>query len=396
LTVLLASSASLETAPAVLEIGMVLLLAVGAGWVARRLGLPAVLGYLGAGLIVSPFTPGYVADRNQLQLLADVGVVLLLFEVGIEVNPLRLGREHRAVLWAAPAQVIITSLTSGGVAYLLGVSLVGSALIGLSIALSSSVVIVNITRSRRRTTNPATEAALLSWSVLQDMTGVAFALVLLAGLGMADRPPAAAAAFIVAFVVLSVAAAWVLPRLLGRLHSEHDLFLLLSVGSGLALAGLGARFFGVPLALAAFVAGLAVGESPAAAEARRRILPFRDLFAVLFFVSLGSLIDPSALPAALPWLAFLLGAVVLGKVIPVLLLSRLTRIPGVRPWQLAIGLGQIGEFSFVLASLVLGRALIPAPLYNAVLAAVVVTIAVSTILVRLGHRPVTAPVARSG
>src|SRR6202165_5733264 len=203
---------------------MVLLLAVGAGWVSRRLGLPAVLGYLGAGLVVSPFTPGYVADRQQLQLLADVGVVLLLFEVGIEVNPLRLGREHRVVLWSAPAQVLITSLASGGLVFLLGVSLAGSALIGLSIALSSSVVVVNITRSRRRTTNPATEAALLSWSVLQDMTGVAFALVLLAGMGLAARPPREAAGLIAAFVVLAVGSAWMLPRLLGRLHGEHDLF----------------------------------------------------------------------------------------------------------------------------------------------------------------------------
>jgi CPA2 family monovalent cation:H+ antiporter-2 len=396
LTVPLDVFVPLETAPAVFEIGMVLLLAVGAGWVARRLGLPAVLGYLAAGLIVSPFTPGYVADRNQLQVLADVGVVLLLFEVGIEVNPLRLGREHRAVLWAAPAQVIITTLAAGGAAYLLGVSLGGSSLIGLSVALSSSVVVVNITRSRRRTTNPATEAALLSWSVMQDMTGVGFALVLLAALGLADRPPATAALFILAFVVLVVAAAWVLPRLLGRLHSEHDLFLLLSVGSGLALAGLGARFFGVPLALAAFVAGLAVGESPAAAEARRRILPFRDLFAVLFFVSLGSLIDPSAMPGALPWLAFLLVAIVIAKLIPTLLLTRLARIPDVRPWQVAIGLGQIGEFSFVLASIVLGRALIPASLYSAVLAAVVVTIVISTTLVRLGHRPPQAQAATAG
>ena len=393
---LLTASTPLETAPAVLEIGMVLLLAVGAGWVARRLGLPAVLGYLGVGLIVSPFTPGYVADRAQLQVLADVGVVLLLFEVGIEVNPLRLGRENKAILWAAPAQVIVTSLASGGIAYLLGLSFAGSALIGLSIALSSSVVVVNITRSRRRTTNPATEAALLSWSVMQDMTGVAFALVLLAATGLADRPPAAAAAFIVAFVVLVAVAAWALPRLLHRLHGEHDLFLLLSVGSGLALAGLGARFFGVPLALAAFVAGLAVGESPAAAEARRRILPFRDLFAVLFFVSLGSLIDPSAMPGALPWLAFLLGAVLIAKVVPVLLLSRLARIPDVRSWQLAIGLGQIGEFSFVLASIVLGRALIPPALYSAVLAAVVVTIVISTTLVRLGHRPAVAHAATPG
>jgi K+:H+ antiporter len=396
LIVLLAGFAPLETAPAVFEIGMVLLLAVGAGWLARRLGLPAVLGYLGAGLIVSPFTPGYAADRSQLQLLADVGVVLLLFEVGIEVNPLRLGREHKAVVWAATAQVIITTLASGGVAYLLGVSFAGSALIGLSIALSSSVVVVNITRSRRRTTNPATEAALLSWSVMQDMTGVGFALVLLAGFGLADRPPVEAAALIVAFVLLMGAAAWVLPRLLHRLHSEHDLFLLLSVGSGLALAGLGARYFGVPLALAAFVAGLAVGESPAAAEARRRILPFRDLFAVLFFVSLGSLIDPSAIPGALPWLAFLLGAVAISKVVPLFLLSRLARIPDVRPWQMAIGLGQIGEFSFVLASIVLGRALIPSTLFNAVLVAVVVTIAVATTLVKLGNRPVPAQAATPG
>jgi CPA2 family monovalent cation:H+ antiporter-2 len=394
--VLLAAPAPLESAPAVLEIGLILLLAVGAGWVARRFGFPAVLGYLAAGLVVSPFTPGYVADRNQLQVLADVGVVLLLFEVGIEVNPLRLGREHRAVLWAAPAQLIITSVAVGGVALALGVTLAGSALIGLSIALSSSVVIVNITRSRRRTTNPATEAALLSWSVMQDMTGVAFALVLLASFGLADRPPVEAAGLIVLFLALVAAAAWVLPRLLHLLHTEHDLFLLLSVGSGLALAGLGARFFGVPLALAAFVAGLAVGESPAAAEARRRILPFRDLFAVLFFVSLGSLIDPAAIPGALPWLAFLLVAVAVAKVLPVLLLSRLAKIPGVRPWQLAIGLGQIGEFSFVLASIVLGRALIPPALYSAVLAAVVVTIAISTTLVKVGHRQATAQAAISG
>jgi CPA2 family monovalent cation:H+ antiporter-2 len=164
----------------------------------------------------------------------------------------------------------------------------------------------------------------------------------------------------------------------------------------LALAGLGARYFGVPLALAAFVAGLAVGESPAAAEARRRILPFRDLFAVLFFVSLGSLIDPSAIPGALPWLAFLLAAVATSKMIPLFLLSRLARIPDVRPWQMAIGLGQIGEFSFVLASIVLGRELIPSTHFNAVLVAVVVTIAIATTLVKLGTRPLPAQAVTPG
>src|SRR5712691_11007577 len=103
-----------ETGPAILEIGILLLSAVAAGWLARRLGLPAVLGYLVVGLIVSPFTPGYVADRHQLEVLADIGVVLLLFEVGIEIDPVRLVRNRSGVLWAAPVQVLVTSLAVGG------------------------------------------------------------------------------------------------------------------------------------------------------------------------------------------------------------------------------------------------------------------------------------------
>jgi CPA2 family monovalent cation:H+ antiporter-2 len=287
------------------------------------------------------------------------------------------------VLWAAPAQVFLTTLLAGGLGLVAGIGIAGAVLIGLSVAMSSSVVVVNITRSRRRTTNGATEEALLSWSVLQDMTGVAVALLVLAAFRLTARPPLLAAALIAGFVLLASAAAWALPRALARVQAEHDLFLLLSVGSGLALAGLGAQFFGVPLALAAFVAGLAVGESPAAAEARRRILPFRDLFAVLFFVSLGSLIDPAALPAALPWIGFLLAAVLVAKALPVYLLGRLARLPDVRPGQLAIGLGQVGEFSFVLATIVLGRALMPPELYTALLATVVLTIVASTILVRV-------------
>jgi CPA2 family monovalent cation:H+ antiporter-2 len=379
------ASPALETAPAVLEIGLVLLLAVAAGWMARRLGLPAVLGYLAVGFAVSPFTPGYVADRQQLQLLADVGVVLLLFEVGIEINPLRLGGQHRGILWAAPAQVLFTTVVAGFAGFAGGLGTAGASLVGLSIGMSSSVVVVNITRSRRRTTNRATEDALLSWSVMQDMTGVLLALLMLAGFGMASRPPLEAGAFILLYLLLTVTSAWLLPRLLAALQGEHDLFLLLSVGSGLALAGVGAKFFGVPLALAAFVAGLAIGESPVAAEARRRILPFRDLFAVLFFVSLGTLLDPAAVPGALPWLGVVLGALLVGKLLPVLLLGRLARLREVTGWQLAIGLGQVGEFSFVLASIVLARGLIPERLFTAILGAVVLTIAVSTTAARFGR-----------
>src|SRR5947207_7061097 len=316
-----------HTAGPILEIGLVLLGAVGAGWLARRIGLPAIVGYLALGIVVSPFTPGYVADHDQLQLLADVGVILLLFEVGIEVDILRIRSEQRGLLAAAPIQTLITTMIAGGVLFAAGLQPIAAALIGLSIALSSSVVIVNITKSRRRTTDRATEEALLGWSALQDTTGVLIAAVLLALLGSAGRPLDRAAIGLVAFVVLAVAVARILPMVLRALRSEHDLFLMVSVASGLALAGLGSAAFGVPLALAAFVGGLAVTESPEAAESRRRLLPFRDLFAVLFFVAIGTLIEPAALGRGLGWLILFLGLIVGGKVAVAYALARLVNLP---------------------------------------------------------------------
>ncbi len=163
----------------------------------------------------------------------------------------------------------------------------GAALVGLSVAMSSSVVVVNITRSRRRTTDKPTEEGLLGWSVLQDVTGVALGTVIIAASGTDGRSLPVALALLVAFGLLAVVAAQVLPFILKRLRSEHDLFLIISVASGLALAGAGAVFFGVPTALAAFVAGLAISNRAETAEARRRLLPFRDVFAVLFFVAVG-------------------------------------------------------------------------------------------------------------
>jgi CPA2 family monovalent cation:H+ antiporter-2 len=377
-----------STAPAIFEVGLVLLVAAVAGWLARRAGLPAVLGYLAVGLIVSPFTPGYVADRHQLQLFADVGVVLLLFEVGIELDLAELQRERGRLFWAAPLQTILTALLSTAVGLLLKLSLAGAVLLGLCIALSSSVVVVNITRSRRRTTDAPTDHVLLGWSVLQDVTGVTLTIVVLIGLGLQATSGLAAVELALVYVILVVIATGLLPRLLRQLHQEHDLFLIVSVASALVLAGLGARFFGIPLALAAFVSGLAIGESREASEARQRLLPFRDVFAVLFFVAIGALIDPGALLSGLAWLLVLLGLLVLAKVTPIYLLARFGHLPG-RPRQVAIGLGQIGEFSFVLATIGVTRNVIPINLYAAILTAVVLTIAASTVLVRIGYaRPV--------
>jgi len=371
-----------HTAGPILEIGVLLLAAALAGWLARRVGLPAVVGYLGLGIVVSPFTPGYVANRDQLQLLADLGVVLLLFEVGIEVDILRIRAEQRGLILAAPAQVIVTTAIAALFLAFAGLAPIPAALIGLSIAMSSSVVIVNITKSRRRTTDKTTEDALLGWSAIQDTTGVALAAVLLALLGSSRWPIEQAAVGLVAFLVLAIVVARLLPIVLRAVHSEHDLFLIVSVSSGLALAGLGSFAFGVPLALAAFVGGLAVTESHEAAEARRRLLPFRDVFAVLFFVAIGSLIEPGALARGIGWLAIFLALIVVAKVVVAWALARAARLPA-RPTQLAVGLGQIGEFSFVLGSAAVAAGAIGEETYVALIAAVALSIAVSTVVVRL-------------
>jgi CPA2 family monovalent cation:H+ antiporter-2 len=367
----------------ILEIGLILLAAVAAGWLARRLHLPAIVGYLAVGLGFSPFTPGYVADRGQLELLADVGVVLLLFEIGIEVDLTRLRRDHGSLLWAAPAQAVISTVIAGVAFMAAGLDPIAAALVGLCVALSSSVVIVNITLSRRRTTDRPTEEALLGWSVLQDLVGVALAAILLAAMDPGGRSLGEAALGLAGFgLVTIVAARLLLPWVLGRLHDEHDLFLITSVGSGLALAGVGAALFGVPLALAAFVGGLAVTESHEANEARRRLRPFRDVFAVLFFVAIGTLVDPSNLGEAAPWIGLLLALVVVAKVAIAWALARLARLH-VRPLQLAVGLGQIGEFSFVLASVAVAAGTIDGVLFTAIIAAVALSITASSILVRL-------------
>lgn len=371
----------METAPTILELGLVLLAAAGLGVVARWLGLPAVVGYLALGVIVSPFTPGVVADRGQIQILADAGVVLLLFEVGIEVDVSRLRRDHGGLIWAAPLQVLLTTAVGGGAAVSAGIAPIPATVLGLCVALSSSVVIVNITRSRRRTTDPATERALIGWSVVQDLTGVGLAAILLAALGSDGRPLLASLAGLLAFVVLAAGAAWLLPRLLVRLLDRPDFFLIVSVASGLTIAGVGAVVFGVPMALAAFVGGIAISESPTSEELRRQLFPFRELLAVLFFVTIGMLLDPTDLLAGVPWVGLFLGLTIVAKCLVAWLLARFA-LPETRPLQLAVGLGQMGEFSFVLATVLGSAGAISGAVYAALVASVAITIAGSAVLVR--------------
>jgi CPA2 family monovalent cation:H+ antiporter-2 len=366
----------------ILEIGVILLGAALVGFAARRLGLPAVVGYLLVGLIVGPFTPGYVADRHQIQVLADVGIVLLLFEVGIELDLRALRREPLGILAAVPAQVALGTVAGALAFAALGSDLLGAVTLGLAVGLSSSIVIVNITRSKRRTLDDGTARALLVWSVLQDVVTLVAATILTVVLspGEAGSAPIAFGKAVL-FVALSATVQdWVLPRLLRGVRDEQDTFLIVAVSAALVTAGLGAAVFGVPLALAAFISGLFLSVRVEAQEARREVLPFRDLFAVMFFVAIGTLVDPAAIVRDPIWLLAVL-ALVGVKVLASWLFAWLFRVPARRP-QLGVGLGQIGEFSFVVLGLGTGAGVVTAAQFSAALAAAAITIAASAVAVR--------------
>jgi CPA2 family monovalent cation:H+ antiporter-2 len=370
-----------ETAPLVLNVGVVLTAAATMGFAARKLGLPSVIGYLVTGLLVSPFTPGFVADNNQLALLADIGVVLLLFEVGIELDLRKITREQKGLLWGVPAQMGFGLLVGTPIFLWLGIPIFGALLMSLSIAMSSSVVIVNITRSPRRATDTPTEEALLGWSLMQDVVGVAMAAVILALFGAGESSLLTAIGGLLGFGIIAIGASRILPRVLRAVRWEKDLFLIYSVSFGLVLAALGTVVFGIPMALAGFVAGLAINQSRDTEEVRKAILPFRDLFAVLFFVVIGTLIAPQELAAAWPFALLVLTLMILLKTLPTMALAKLAKM-NARPSQLGVGVSQIGEFSFVLGSLAFAEGVITRSQFTGLLVAVVLSITASTILIR--------------
>jgi CPA2 family monovalent cation:H+ antiporter-2 len=366
-----------------LELGALLLAAALLGAVARRAGLPAIVAYLLIGLAVGPFTPGVFVERHQLEVLADVGVILLLFEVGIELDVRALRRdEPRGLLIAAPVQVALGIAAGAAVALATGLSLPGALTLGLATALSSSVVVVNMSRSRKRTLDDRTGRTLVVWAVLQDAVSL-IAVALLAAMldPSGGGVPAALLRLLVFAALATLAHTFVVPRLLGAVRGEGDTFLIVAVSVALVTAAVGAIVFGVPVALAAFVAGLALSADPKAQEARREVIPFRDLFAVLFFVAIGTLVDPAAIAANWAWFFLALALVGLKSLIA----AGLAGLVGlqVRRAQLGVGLAQIGEFSFVVLGLGVAAGAISRGVFSAVLAAAVISIAVSAIAVRL-------------
>jgi CPA2 family monovalent cation:H+ antiporter-2 len=217
--------------------------------------------------------------------------------------------------------------------------------------------------------------------VLQDIVGVAVASFILVLYGNDQRSLVQAIGGLIGFGITAYISARLLPSLLRRVRTAPDLFLIYSVAIGLVLAAVGATVFGIPMALAAFVAGLAIRTGEDTDEVRRVLLPFRDLFAVLFFVLIGSLIQPSLIDKSLPFALLLVGLMVVVKTLPTYLIVKFTDIKS-RPTQHAVGLSQLGEFSFVLGSAALTAGAISSDQFSGVLIAVVISIVASSVLVR--------------
>lgn len=368
-----------------LELGTLLLAAALLGAVARRIGLPAIIAYLLVGLAAGPYTPGVVVERHQLEVLADIGVILLLFEVGIELDVRALRGEPRGLLVAAPVQVLLGIAIGAGFALAFGMATAGALTIGVATALSSSVVIVNMSRSRKRTLDDRTGRTLVVWAVLQDAVSLICVALLAAILDPTSGGVGPSLLRLALFAILAgLVHVFVVPRILAAVRAEGDTFLIAAVSVAIMTAAVGAVFFGVPVALAAFVAGLALSADAKAQEARREVLPFRDLFAVLFFVAIGTLVDPAAIATSWTWFVLALGLVILKSAIA----AGLAKAVGlrVRVAQLGVGLGQIGEFSFVVLGLGVAAGAISNSVFSAVLAAAVLSIALSAIAVRLFPR----------
>jgi CPA2 family monovalent cation:H+ antiporter-2 len=370
----------------ILDLGMAVALALVGGAVAARLGQPPIVGYLAAGVVIGPFTPGFVGDQEEIARLAELGVVLLLFALGVEFSLHELRRVWRVAVPGAIAQVAITAVAGALVAVVLGLSITGAAVIGSAIAISSTLVVLKLLIARGALDSLHGRAA-IGWMVVQDLITIVLMAMLEPLAGDGSLAPLlfallrAAAFLVLAFVVGTRLLPWLF-RTVSRLGSP-ELFLLSVFATALLAAFISSAVFGLSLALGAFVAGIIVSESDLSHQAAGEILPFRDLFAVLFFVSVGMLLDPAALLSDWPALLALLAVAMAIKSVTSALLARALGLP----WRSALILGatiaQVGEFSFLIAGQALDLGLVDSRGYNLVLATAVLSIVLTPPLVNV-------------
>ncbi|HUH17415.1 MAG TPA: cation:proton antiporter [Methylomirabilota bacterium] len=363
-------------------LGLTLLLALLSalilGAIAQRLRLPPMLGYVAAGLVIGPATPGFVADREEVLGLAEIGVALLMFSIGLQFSVAELRSVGVRMLAGTPIQVAITMAIGTGTGLALGWELLEALFIGGAVSVCSTVVLVKVAGEGALNTTTHGRAA-LGVSIVQDLVTIVLVVVLSAVGGREEETlldigldVLIALGFV---VVVVVAGAWLLPHLLGavaRLRSRELFVISVAVlAIGMAFA---ANALGVSVALGAFVAGLALADSDLTASVLGEIVPLRELFSTFFFVSIGVLLQPDAVLAAWPVVLALLVIITLGKAIPVAVLARLD---GQRPSSaLRAGalIGQSGEFSFVLATAGLGLGAVSPDTFSLAMGAVVISI----------------------
>jgi CPA2 family monovalent cation:H+ antiporter-2 len=364
------------------SLAVTLLAALGAalvlGAIAHRLRMAPMIGYIAAGLLVGPFTPGFVANREEVLGLADIGVALLMFSIGVRFRRSELLEVGRAVLVGAPLQVAISMALGAGVAILMGSGVLQALFLGAVVSVCSSVVLVKVAGESTLESTLHGRLA-LGWSIVQDLITVVLVVVLSALASDAENPllevglaTLLALGFVAAVLVIG---SRVLPVILSRvaLLGERELFVLAVAVLAIGTAAV-AQQVGVSVALGAFVAGLALAESDLAASVLGEIAPLRELFATFFFVSVGILLRPDAVLEAWPSVLVLLVLIVLGKALPMAGLLRLQGQAASTSVRAAGLVAQGGEFSFVLATVGLQLGALEGGAFSQAMGAVVLSI----------------------
>jgi len=369
------------------SLGLALLM----GLMVSRLRLPPIVGYLMAGIVLGPYTPGFVADVELSSQLAEVGVILLMFGVGLHFSVDDLLRVRRIALPGAIVQFLTATVLGLGVALYWGWSFGAGLIFGMSLSVASTVVLIRALEQRGLLQTPNGRIA-VGWLVVEDLIMV-LVLVLLPPLsgGLGGTPSAGASTGVLsalglavlkitAFVALMmVVGRRIFPWLLGYVAGtgSRELFTLsvIAVAMGIALGS--AQLFGVSFALGAFFAGMVMRESHLSHRAAEESLPFRDAFSVLFFVSVGMLFDPHILLEEPLHILAVVAIIVVGKSLAAFLLVLAFRYPLNTALTVSASLAQIGEFSFILAGLGMSLGLLPTEGMNLILAGALISISLN-------------------
>jgi CPA2 family monovalent cation:H+ antiporter-2 len=373
-------------------------LALVLGLLAARLKLPPLLGYLLAGIIIGPHTPGFVADVTLAAQLAEIGVMLLMFGVGLHFSTQDLLRVKNIAVPGAIVQMTVATLMGGTIAYYWGWGLGGALVFGLALSVASTVVLLRALESRGQLDSVNGRIA-VGWLVVEDLM-MALALVLLpplAGLLLAYEAsgPSAQAPdglFSTVLMTLLKATAFVLlmllvgKRLLPKFlwlvarTGSRELFTLCVISAALGVALGAAKLFDVSFALGAFFAGMMLRESELSHRAAEESLPLRDAFSVLFFVSVGMLFDPLVLVQEPLKVLVVSLIIIVGKTLAAIILVLLFRYPLNSALTIGASLAQIGEFSFILVGLGVALNLLPEQGRSLVLAGALISISLNPFL----------------